>query len=287
MKQSAKESAEKLRGKIGFDTYYERLFGSRWQRIKTAFLSQNELTEWNACGKESYFLDPASVKAAATLPLKGAKKILDMCAAPGGKTIVLSSLMDSGALLTANERSLPRKIRLEKSVSLCLPDEIKKRIIITNEDASRLCLNENNVFDRILLDAPCSSERHVFRDEKYLAKWSPARIRSLSASQWSLLSSAFRMLLPGGFLLYCTCALTYEENDGVISRLLGKFTDASIISPSEETPRGIEKFCSSCLPASEQSRFAFRVLPDPIRNTGPIFYCLIKKRRTADSSDSN
>ena len=70
------------------------------------------------------------------------------------------------------------------------------------------------------LDVPCSSERHVFADEKYLDMWSPSRIKSLAIEQWALLSSAYRLLRNDGFLLYSTCALNPKENDLFIVSLM-------------------------------------------------------------------
>ena len=229
MKQ--KDRAKKLSGAEGFESYYAGLFGERWQKIKAAFSKSPDYVEWKAGGAESYFLDSASVRAAGSLPLSGAKKILDMCAAPGGKTLVLASNMDDDAILFSNERSPERKRRLDRTVQTCLPEEISSRVKTSCKDGAKLCLESQNLFDRILLDAPCSSERHVLADPKYLSEWSPSRIKTLSVSQWALLSSAWRILAPGGFMVYSTCALSPDENDKVISKLLKKFDDVEIIEP--------------------------------------------------------
>ena len=229
MKQ--KDRAKKLSGAEGFESYYAGLFGERWQKIKAAFSKSPDYVEWKAGGAESYFLDSASVRAAVSLPLSGAKKILDMCAAPGGKTLVLASNMDDDAILFSNERSPERKRRLDRTVQTCLSEEISSRVKTSCKDGAKLCLESQNLFDRILLDAPCSSERHVLADPKYLSEWSPSRIKTLSVSQWALLSSAWRILAPGGFMVYSTCALSPDENDKVISKLLKKFDDVEILEP--------------------------------------------------------
>lgn len=250
MKQ--KDRAKKLSGAEGFESYYAGLFGERWQKIKAAFSKSPDYVEWKAGGAESYFLDSASVRAAVSLPLSGAKKILDMCAAPGGKTLVLASNMDDDAILYSNERSPERKRRLDRTVQTCLPEEISSRVKTSCKDGAKLCLESQNLFDRILLDAPCSSERHVLADPKYLSEWSPSRIKTLSVSQWALLSSAWRILAPGGFMVYSTCALSPDENDKVISKLLKKFDDVEILEPKISLE--YKKFISFNLPENELSK---------------------------------
>lgn len=253
MKQ--KDRAKKLSGAEGFESYYAGLFGERWQKIKAAFSKSPDYVEWKAGGAESYFLDSASVRAAVSLPLSGAKKILDMCAAPGGKTLVLASNMDDDAILYSNERSPERKRRLDRTVQTCLPEKNSSRVKTSCKDGAKLCLESQNLFDRILLDAPCSSERHVLADPKYLSEWSPSRIKTLSVSQWALLSSAWRILAPGGFMVYSTCALSPDENDKVISKLLKKFDDVEILEPKISLE--YKKFISFNLSENELSKTEF------------------------------
>lgn len=275
MKQ--KDRQKKLSGAEGFERYYSNLFGPRWENIKSAFANESDYVEWKAGGEMSYFLDSASVRAAVSLPLSGAKKILDMCASPGGKTLVLASNMDSDANLLANERSVDRKKRLDRTIQTCLLPEIQERVKTSCKDGAKLCLeSENqNSFDRILLDAPCSSERHVLADPKYLAEWSPSRIKTLSVAQWSLLSSAWRMLFPGGFLLYSTCALSPDENDSVVSKLLKKFDDVEICEPKISLE--YKKFTRQNLPEYEKTEFGAHILPDVSGNAGPLYFSLLYK----------
>lgn len=275
MKQ--KDKATKLFGAEGFETYYKEIYGERWESLKTALLKEPDYKEFNAGGEKTYFLDSGSVRCAVSLPLKNAEKILDLCAAPGGKSIILASCMEENARLLSNERSSDRKIRLVKSCDDCLPESIRSRVEICCKDGATMCLSKNNeeYFDRILLDAPCSSERHVLSDPKYLAEWSPSRIKTLAVAQWSLLSSAYRMLKKGGYLLYSTCALAPDENDGVISKLLKKFKDVEILSP--EIASDISKFCDSTLPDFEKTKFGSHVLPDKQNGAGPLYFCLLHK----------
>ena len=273
MKQ--KDRNKKLTGAEGFEVYYSNLFGERWQAIKESFSLEPDYAEWKTGGEKSYFLDSASVRAALSLPLENAADILDLCAAPGGKTLVLASNMNENANLLSNERSPDRKNRLLNTVRDCLPTEIQERVQVICKDGAKLCLKNEGKFDAILLDAPCSSERHVFSDPKYLSEWSPSRIKTLSMAQWVLLSSAWRMLKPNGFLLYSTCAISPDENDNVIQKILKKFDDAKISEP--KISLNYKNFTESELPEYEKTEFGAQILPDRAGGAGPIYFCLIKK----------
>ena len=277
MKQ--KDRNKKLSGAQGFDEYYAHLFGERWQKLKDSFSLESDYAEWKAGGQKSYFLDSASVRAALSLPLEHAEHILDVCAAPGGKTLVLASNMNETASLLSNERSAERKNRLLHTVQDCLPQEIQERVQVICKDGAVMCRSSENegAFDAILLDAPCSSERHVFQEEKYLQDWSPSRIKTLSIAQWALLSSAWRMLKANGFLLYSTCALSPDENDKIIEKLRKKFDDAKIIEPALSLQ--YKPFCDSELPDYEKTEYGAQILPDRANGAGPLYFCLIQKFR--------
>ncbi len=277
MSKKNESRCEKLTGESGFDTYYSRLFGARWPALKTALAAPPVYAELN-CGGEPYFLDPASVLAASLLPLRGAERILDLCAAPGGKTLVLAALMDAGATLHSNERSSARKNRLAAVCASCLSAALRQRVRITCSDGATRCRTQSECYDRILLDAPCSSERHVLRDPAALRKWTPARIKTLAVEQWALLSSAYRLLAPGGFLLYSTCALSPQENDGIIDRLLKKFPDALIVPARPCAPDALASVCRTpFLPDAEQTGRGFHILPDVQNGAGPIWFSLVQK----------
>lgn len=273
MKQ--KDRNKKLSGAEGFEAYYSNLFDERWQSIKESFSLEPDYAEWKAGGEKSYFLDSASVRAAVSLPLENAMDILDLCAAPGGKTLVLASNMNSEANLLSNERSPERKNRLVNTVRDCLPPEIQERVTVICKDGAQMCLKNEEKFDAILLDAPCSSERHVLADPKYLSDWSPSRIKTLSMAQWALLSSAWRMLRPEGYLLYSTCALSPDENDNVVAKLLKKFDNAKLCEP--KISLNYKNFTQSELPEYEKTEFGAHVLPDKAGGAGPLYFCLLQK----------
>jgi len=270
----------KLFGESGFNQFYSELFGSRWEALKESFFKENQSVEYKIDDCESYFLDSASVFAALCLPLENAQNILDLCAAPGGKTLVLASRMPNDAKLFSNERSASRVNRLKKVVETCLPETISQRVKVSCSDGATWCKRQSECFDRILLDAPCSSERHVIQDKKYLDTWSPSRIKTVSMEQWALLSSAYRLLEVGGVLLYSTCALCPQENDEIIEKLQKKFnkdgTSFEFLKPEPQIQE-IEKFTKIKMPNYEKTEFGYHILPDVQNGAGPIYFSIIKK----------
>lgn len=279
-----KKENNKLSGEEGFNIYYSQIYGQRWEKLKEAFFNENQSVEYKIPGSEKpYYLDAASVLAALCLPLEGAENILDLCAAPGGKTLVLASRMSEEAKLSSNERSPERKHRLATVVQECLPEDISKRIIVSCSDGATWCKRQSECFDHILLDAPCSSERHVINDMKYLKDWSPSRIKTVATEQWALLSCAYRLLEVGGYLLYSTCALAPDENDGMMERLVKKFNkkgDAfEFLKPAPDL-REIEAFTKINLPDMEKTQYGYQIFPDLQNGAGPIFFSLIKKNKS-------
>lgn len=278
------EAKEKLFGAEGFEKYYSELYGARWEKIKESFAGENCAVEYKIPGSEqSYFLDSASVLAALCLPLNHASNLLDLCAAPGGKTLVLASRMPSDAKLSSNERSPERKHRLSTVVQTCLPPQISERVTTSCSDGATWCTRQNECFDRILLDAPCSSERHVIADPKYLNTWSPSRIKTVMTEQWALLSSAYRLLEPDGILLYSTCSLCPQENDGMIERLYKKFNkDGTAFTLLEPEPHveEISEFTKITLPDFEKTQYGYMIMPDLQNGAGPIYFSILKKQKS-------
>lgn len=252
------------RGGGAFDERYRGIFGTRWTELAAALEGAADSRAYAAAeGAEAYFLDSASIEVARFLPL-GEGEILDACAAPGGKTLVLASRLPEGASILANELSSDRRRRLSAVLDRHLPPDLRTRIRVSGADAAAMCRRNEERFSSILLDAPCSSERHVMADPKALEEWSAARPASLARRQWALLSSAYIMLRPGGFLLYSTCALSPEENEGVVGRLARKFGDGLRF----EAPRG---------PEWEPRSYGAVLLPDRAGGAGPMYAALVRK----------
>ena len=256
-----KNKLDKDKRKELFTSYYSDIYGTRWQDIETSFLKPSETTEYTKGLLQAYYLDPASIIAAESLIIKEGDTVLDMCAAPGGKTLILASKLNKTGLLVSNDRSRDRKIRLDKVINEHL--EYTDNIKTTNYDASRWSLYEKDKYDAILLDAPCSSERHVLNSEKHLAMWSASRPKRLALEQYALLSAASHAVKVGGYILYSTCSINKKEDEEVIEKLM---------------KRRNECFCEIELdiPSSERQKYGYLILPDKF-NIGPIYLCLVKR----------
>lgn len=145
---------------------------------------------------------------------------LDLCAAPGGKSTLLRDLLPKETLLVSNE-ILPKrcKILVENMVKWCGADQM----IITQEEPQRLTSLLRSACDLILVDAPCSGEGLMRRDEEAKRMWSPQLIADCVTRQRAILQEAMRMLAPEGILLYATCTLNQEENDQMVQWLLDHY----------------------------------------------------------------
>lgn len=274
----------KLSGKESFEQYYSSLYGERWNDLKESFSLEPLYATFKFENCEPYYLDAASVFASSCLPLENSINILDMCAAPGGKSLILASRMSENSSLVCNERSAERRNRLCTVVKDSLLPEIYEKIQITGNDGALICKKTDKKFDSILLDAPCSSERHVYNSPKHLEQWTASRVKNLSFTQWSLLSSAFLTLNDTGYILYSTCALANDENDSVIQKLIKKYSKLQEnfkIEVCQIDFSHVYKNIPSCVQIPEliieTTEFGYQILPDKNRGAGPIYFCLIKK----------
>lgn len=276
------KKAEKKQGEAAFEEYYIQQFGERWPSLRESLFTESVYAEVKfEKAEKPYFMDIASVFAAYALPLPENGSVLDMCAAPGGKTLILASRISQECHLTANERSRERYQRLNRVLEESLSEDKKALVETSCFDGATMCNFGREKYDSILLDAPCSSERHVIQDQKYLSLWTKARVKTIYMTQWSLLSSASLLVKPEGHILYSTCSLTREENDEVIKKALRKYDNLEI----EKTDiADIRSKISECfpdvqmIPDVEETEYGYHILPDRQNGAGPIYFCLILKK---------
>lgn len=256
----------KQQGSDAFESYYAQLYQTRWQALKEALLVDRKPIAFTEALTQPYYLDEASIIAAKLLDVQCGDAVLDMCAAPGGKSLVIASSLGTKGTLVANDRSATRRGRLKTVLNNHLDASVIGRITVTGHDATRWSLYETNAYDRVLLDAPCSSERHVLCDPKALAIWSASRPKHLAIQQFAMLASALEAVKVGGYILYSTCSINPMENEMVIDKLFDK-----------RQGRFSLEFLSAQY--SEKCRHGFIILPDAAMGRGPLYFCLI--RRTA------
>jgi 16S rRNA (cytosine1407-C5)-methyltransferase len=243
-----------------FEDYYRNIYGSRWEFIRRSLFESPEPFLYAEGLQVPYPLDRSSVLAAGELRLGGSGLILDACAAPGGKSLVIASRMGEGHRLLANELSNERRRRLAKVLDSHLGADKRALVQVSGFNAAALAgkQSERGRFAAILLDAPCSSERHVIQSEKHLAQWTQARPRALAARQWALLSAAFLLLAENASLVYATCSLNPLENDGTASRLLEKYRGKAVLDRPDFTE-------------GEATEYGRIILPDAAGGMGPMY----------------
>jgi 16S rRNA C967 or C1407 C5-methylase (RsmB/RsmF family) len=168
-----------------------------------------------------YVMSPSSLVPVLALDPQPHETLLDACAAPGGKALFIADYTHKQARLTANDTSPDRRRRMQDIFFDYNHGEIR----VSSQKAETLFKQQPDYYDRILLDAPCSSEMHVVRNQHYLDQWTPGRSRSLQYRQIALLSGLFEALKPGGRIVYSTCAVTPEEDEKIVAKFLKKKKD--------------------------------------------------------------
>ncbi|MBI2416054.1 MAG: RsmB/NOP family class I SAM-dependent RNA methyltransferase [Candidatus Kerfeldbacteria bacterium] len=165
-----------------------------------------------------YAMNAASLLPVLALQPQPGETVFDACAAPGGKALMIAEQLNHTGAFIANDSSPARRQRLRQ----VLNDYGFSDTTVSGKKAEIIYQRQPNYFDKILLDAPCSSERHVYNSPNHLQLWSPNRVRSLQQRQLALLGGLLLALKPGGRLVYSTCALTPEENELVVQKFLDK-----------------------------------------------------------------
>ncbi|MCI8514858.1 MAG: SAM-dependent methyltransferase [Lachnospiraceae bacterium] len=159
-----------------------------------------------------YIQEPSAMAPAEFLPVEPGVRVLDLCAAPGGKSTRLAERLLGEGFLLANDISASRAKALVKNLSLFGAGNI----FVTAETPENLADAFEESFDRILVDAPCSGEGMFRRDPSLIRSWEERGPESYAPVQREILSRAVRMLAPGGYLLYSTCTFSEEENEANI-----------------------------------------------------------------------
>jgi 16S rRNA C967 or C1407 C5-methylase (RsmB/RsmF family) len=258
-------------GADAFDAFYGDLFGDRWPQLREALLDTNAAVEFSRNLAQPYFLDAASLAVAQALSAQPGHDVVDLCAAPGGKTLVIASGMDGRGSVTANERSAARRARLHRVLEAHLHPEQRCIIKVTGHDAARWALYHPQSADRVLADVPCSSERHILSSAGHLARWSRSRTRNLAHAAYAIACAAADTLRTGGLMVYSTCALSPLENDGVVRRLLERSGGAlKAVCPGLATEAAAPLVW-------EPSEFGHSVLPDLSSGAGPMYFALLRK----------
>ncbi len=168
-----------------------------------------------------YVQEAASMLPPEALELEEGHLVLDMCSSPGSKSTQMAQLLKGTGLVVCNDLSGKRL----KPLGLNLQRTGSVNTLIARGDGRRFS-QAGEVFDRVLVDAPCSGTGAIRKSLGTLRMWNPKGVKRLSRTQLSLLESGYATLKKGGILVYSTCTLEPEENEGIVSTFLDRNNDA-------------------------------------------------------------
>lgn len=171
-----------------------------------------------------YIQEPSAMSAAALLAPKPGMRVLDLCAAPGGKSTQLATYLGDSGLLVSNEINTQRSRILSQNIERMGI----KNAIVTNEDSFVLASHFPGFFNAIQVDAPCSGEGMFRKLPEAIEQWSMENVAICAARQKEILDNAAVMLKPGGVIVYSTCTFSKEENEDVIEYLLERYPDFTL-----------------------------------------------------------
>ena len=172
-----------------------------------------------------YIQEPSAMTPASLLPIEEGDRVLDICAAPGGKSTELGARLKGTGMLVSNDISNSRAKALLKNIELF---GIRNSLVVS-ESPNKLLDYFPEYFDKILIDAPCSGEGMFRKSPAIIKNWEQYGVEYYNKLQKEIIVAAAKMLKPGGYMLYSTCTFSPEENEGTISYLLEQFPDFCVV----------------------------------------------------------
>ncbi len=221
-----------------------------------------------------YLQDPSAMSAAELLDPQPGERVLDLTAAPGGKTTHIASLMQGQGLLVANEIKTKRLNHLVVNVERWGA----ANVVVTNETPERLADHFGATFDRVLVDAPCSGEGMFRKDMGARLDWSEEMVAGCAVRQTNILRVAAHLVRPGGRLLYSTCTFAPEEDEAVMARFLQEHPDFEVeaLPQLTEFMPGRPEWSETSAKVRELTG-AVRLFPHRLAGEGH-FACLLQRK---------
>lgn len=208
-----------------------------------------------------YIQEPSAMAVVELLAPEPGDKVLDLCAAPGGKTSHIAAKLQGKGFLLSNEIHPQRAKILSQNVERMG----LKNTVVVNEESGRLAERFSGYFDRIVVDAPCSGEGMFRKDENAIAEWSPENVILCAKRQQEILENADWMLRPGGCMVYSTCTFAPEEDEEAIEKFLAAHEEYSMVE------RAVPECFAKCrIPG------AYRLFPHKLEGEGH-FVAVLKK----------
>lgn len=226
-----------------------------------------------------YIQEPSAMTPASLLPINEGDKVLDLCAAPGGKSTELGAKLKGSGVLISNDISATRAKALLKNIEL----QGIKNIVITSEPSNKLAEYFEGYFDKILVDAPCSGEGMFRKDPNIIKNWEQYGVDYYNKLQKDIVVSAIKMLKPGGLMMYSTCTFSPKENEGTIQYILDEFPEMTV----EKLPKykGFDRGKPEWVNGDSTLENCVRLWPHKIKGEGH-FMALLKKSESAISNSN-
>lgn len=224
-----------------------------------------------------YIQEPSAMAVVSVLDPKPGEHVLDLCAAPGGKSTQIAGRMQGKGLLVSNE-IVPSRARI-------LSQNIERlgiaNCVVCKEEPKRIADAFPMFFDRVLVDAPCSGEGMFRKDDTAIAEWSSENVAMCAARQKDILGQAAKTVCPGGVLVYSTCTFSVQENEEVIDWFVKEHPEFTVekiaidgVSCMEQTIRlwphlieGEGHFAARLRRADGMPRAAFRTIGEELGKT--------------------
>lgn len=219
-----------------------------------------------------YIQEPSAMSTGAILPVEPGDRVIDLCAAPGGKSTQAAAKLKGKGVLVSNDISASRCKALLKNIEVSgVPNAI-----ITNEDPQRLADKFEGYFNKIIVDAPCSGEGMFRKDETAVKSWEVHKTELCCLLQRDILKAAARLLSNDGYIAYSTCTFAPEEDEGMIQEFLNNNEDFELVQIDKSSgfddgqPQWIEN-------GSNELKKCGRLMPYKVKGEGH-FLCLLHKK---------
>lgn len=227
-----------------------------------------------------YLMDAASILPCLALDVQEGQTVLDLCAAPGGKTLALLQAQ-SIRFLCLNDISVSRTQRLRKVLHSYIPKEFltNEKLRITSFDGTKWGEIERDTFERVLVDVPCTTDRHSLmeNDNNIFNKHRVGERRRLPQLQLELLLAGIQAACPGGEILYSTCTLSKIQNQSVVEQALHDAQEHFGIHLQVMNLRPLTQMFRNTFHFAPDLHLGEMVIPHLAANFGPIYLCKLKR----------
>lgn len=211
-----------------------------------------------------YMQEPSAMSVVPNLNIRKGERVLDLCAAPGGKSTQAASYLEGAGILVSNEIDTKRSRILSENIERMGI----RNAVVTNNSPNDLEKVLEGYFDKIVVDAPCSGEGMFRKEEEAIKNWSIENVVGCSIRQEEILHSASKLLKPEGYIVYSTCTFSMEENEFAIEKFLKEHRNFEVVN--------IPKNYGFVEGLTDNLKGAARLFPHRIKGEGH-FVCLLRK----------